>query len=195
MSPAGIRLCDVHGESGRGRLGWDRNGLHATPRAADDGQAGRDPGRGARRQRPGRRPGDLSHGRERTGAACGRARRERTPPRGAVDAWLWALGHEPAIDPGSAGLATFREQYRRWTEGAAALAVPDTFRLCFRLDPPVPGGSDPIGNGQTPGATWTLQYLLQATDDPSLLVPAADVWRERGATARLQGIMPLRVRP
>jgi superfamily II DNA or RNA helicase len=111
-------------------------------------------------------------------------RRERKQPRGAVDAWLRALGHDPTIDPGSVGLATFREQYRRWTDGAAALAVPDTFRLCFRLDPPLLGGSDLDGSSQPPGATWTLHYLLQATDDPSLLVPAADVWCERGATAR-----------
>src|SRR5581483_9161430 len=31
---------------------------------------------------------------------------------------------------------------------------------------------------------WTLEYLLQANDDPSLLVPAGAVWRERGSTAR-----------
>ncbi|MGD9890049.1 MAG: DEAD/DEAH box helicase [Dehalococcoidia bacterium] len=116
--------------------------------------------------------------------AAGDSRRERSQPRGAVDAWFRALGYDPTIDPRSAGLATFREQYRRWTDSAAALAVPDTFRLCFRLDPPLFGGSDRPGNGPIPGASWTLQYLLQATDDPSLLVSASDVWRERGATAR-----------
>ena len=31
---------------------------------------------------------------------------------------------------------------------------------------------------------WRLEYLLQATDDPSLLVPVEDVWRHRGQTAR-----------
>ncbi len=31
---------------------------------------------------------------------------------------------------------------------------------------------------------WRLDYLLQARDDPSLLVPLEAVWRERGATAR-----------
>ncbi|MDQ2805718.1 MAG: DEAD/DEAH box helicase, partial [Chloroflexota bacterium] len=31
-------------------------------------------------------------------------------------------------------------------------------------------------------ASWTLEYLLQATDDPSLLVPAGEVWRQRGST-------------
>jgi SNF2 family DNA or RNA helicase len=116
--------------------------------------------------------------------AADSTRQERKPQRSAVDAWLWALGHEPPIDSRAAGLATFREQYRRWTDSADGLATPDTFRLCFRLDPPLLGGSDLDGSYQIPGTTWTLQYLLQATDDPSLLVPASDIWRERGATAR-----------
>lgn len=30
---------------------------------------------------------------------------------------------------------------------------------------------------------WQLEYLLQARDEPSLLVPLAEVWRERGAAA------------
>ncbi|MFI5271683.1 MAG: DEAD/DEAH box helicase [Ktedonobacterales bacterium] len=35
-----------------------------------------------------------------------------------------------------------------------------------------------------PDAPWRLDYLLQATDDPSLLVPLEALWRERGAVAR-----------
>jgi SNF2 family DNA or RNA helicase len=31
---------------------------------------------------------------------------------------------------------------------------------------------------------WRLDYMLQATDDPSLLVPVEEVWRHRGQTAR-----------
>ena len=59
-------------------------------------------------------------------------------------------------------------------------------RLCFRLEPPAPGGP-PDGVPGDPefgaaGDPWTLRFLLQATDDPSLLVPAGHVWRERGET-------------
>jgi len=31
---------------------------------------------------------------------------------------------------------------------------------------------------------WALRFFLQARDDPSLLVPAALVWREQGSTLR-----------
>jgi SNF2 family DNA or RNA helicase len=102
----------------------------------------------------------------------------------AVDAWLAALAGDPALDRTAPGLATFRDRYRAWTEQGAGVAAADTFRLCFRLDPPLLGGDGLLLGGPSAGAPWTLQYLLQATDDPSLLVPAADVWRERGATAR-----------
>jgi SNF2 family DNA or RNA helicase len=35
-----------------------------------------------------------------------------------------------------------------------------------------------------PSDDWTLRFFLQAHDDPSLLVPASTVWRERGSTLR-----------
>ncbi|HEX2348686.1 MAG TPA: DEAD/DEAH box helicase, partial [Ktedonobacterales bacterium] len=34
------------------------------------------------------------------------------------------------------------------------------------------------------GAAWRLDYLLQARDDPSLLLPLSEAWDERGAVAR-----------
>ncbi|MEI6180239.1 MAG: DUF3458 domain-containing protein, partial [Chloroflexales bacterium] len=49
------------------------------------------------------------------------------------------------------------------------VAGDESFRITFRLDAP----SDEQ-------AAWALSYLLQATDDPSLLVPVAQIWRERG---------------
>src|SRR5262249_42073420 len=33
--------------------------------------------------------------------------------------------------------------------------------------------------------TWTVRYLLQAQDDPSLLIPAANAWAPRGPNATL----------
>src|SRR5207302_9314970 len=55
----------------------------------------------------------------------------------------------------------------------------DAFRLCFRLVPP-----GDVAQPASPERPWRLEYLLQATDDPSLLVPIQDVWRHRGRTAR-----------
>ncbi|HZT97860.1 MAG TPA: DEAD/DEAH box helicase [Chloroflexota bacterium] len=43
------------------------------------------------------------------------------------------------------------------------------FRTCMRLRPPKEGSEE-----------WTLTFLLQSVDDPSILVPAGQVWRERG---------------
>jgi SNF2 family DNA or RNA helicase len=61
----------------------------------------------------------------------------------------------------------------------------DTFRLCFRLDPPlIAGPVDGIVAPLPMARDWTLNYFLQASDDPSLLVPAQAVWRERGSMLR-----------
>src|SRR5690606_28390391 len=46
---------------------------------------------------------------------------------------------------------------------------------CFRLE--LPEGD----------SGFALGFLLQATDDPSLLVPAADVWKARGRTLKALG--------
>jgi SNF2 family DNA or RNA helicase len=43
------------------------------------------------------------------------------------------------------------------------------FRTCLRLRPPKEGSEE-----------WTLTFLLQSVDDPSEMVPAGQVWRERG---------------
>jgi SNF2-related domain/SNF2 Helicase protein/Helicase conserved C-terminal domain len=50
---------------------------------------------------------------------------------------------------------------------AAAQAPAGPVRTCFRLVEP----------GAEPGAaTWAVELALQSTDDPSLLLPAADIW-------------------
>ncbi|MGK3963712.1 SNF2-related protein [Sorangium sp. So ce118] len=56
-----------------------------------------------------------------------------------------------------------------------ALGACDALRACFRLE--LPEGD----------RSFALGFLLQATDDPSLLVPAADVWKARGRTLKALG--------
>ena len=53
-----------------------------------------------------------------------------------------------------------------------------------KVAPPVRRRTPPPAPPAPVGPPWTLQYLLQATDDPSLLVPLSEVWQQRGATAR-----------
>ena len=104
-------------------------------------------------------------------------------------AWLDALVEDsPVIEESDANLAAFYEQYRAWAEpvsDAVGRADGDTFRLCFRLDPPPsPDDTQGIVVPQVKTQDWALRYFLQANDDPSLLVPAEHVWRERGSTLK-----------
>jgi SNF2 family DNA or RNA helicase len=102
-------------------------------------------------------------------------------PRGvndkAVIRWLKALtepvGTFQALDL-ETGLRHLCTSLAGWRDaGIVSRDRPEKFRTCFRLEPPEDGDSN-----------WALRYFLQAVDDPSLLIPADVVWRERGATLR-----------
>jgi hypothetical protein len=109
--------------------------------------------------------------------------RRRKAPRGATGAWWSALWNEdgrinvPASQRRELarlfdGWQVWMSQLRGETEAA--------FRLCFRLEPPE---MDP-DTGQILTPDWKVRYLLQASDDPSLLIPAEQVWSARGGTLR-----------
>ncbi len=84
--------------------------------------------------------------------------------------WLRALlGPDPIVKLKGAEADELYRSWQSWAGyGLGRAAGDDVFRVTFRLEPPA-HDSDP----------WALAYLLQATDDPSLLVPAALVWREQ----------------
>jgi superfamily II DNA or RNA helicase len=65
----------------------------------------------------------------------------------------------------TAGLA---DDLARWAAPLAGSAAPAEARLCVQLHTPATA---------EPDAPWPLDYLLQAADDPSLIVPAAEVWQ------------------
>jgi hypothetical protein len=112
--------------------------------------------------------------------------RRGAPGRRSVgDAWLEALAGDPVVRAPAEQLAAFDGQYRAWADVAALGASAEPFRLCLRLHPPPPTeDGQAVVVPRPTGRDWALEYALQATDDLSLLVPAADVWRQRGATAR-----------
>ena len=58
-----------------------------------------------------------------------------------------------------------------WASGTVS-AENRAFRTCFVLGPP-----EEDNNG-----VWHLHYYIQASDDPSLLVPAEKIWGEKGKT-------------
>ena len=87
----------------------------------------------------------------------------------AVEAWLSALtlpDGTVAADPIElSGLARRLDEWRQPTAPSD-----EKLRLCFRVVPPKDGSST---------QPWRVEFLLQPRDDPSLLIPAADVWRSR----------------
>ncbi|MBM4429323.1 MAG: DEAD/DEAH box helicase, partial [Chloroflexi bacterium] len=102
-----------------------------------------------------------------------------------AELWVRALmGKSPVVEESAANLTMFAEQYRLWSEPLPGLGD-ESFRLFFRLDPPsVVGEQTGVVAPTSRTQDWALQYMLQASDDPSLLVPAETVWRERGSTLR-----------
>jgi non-specific serine/threonine protein kinase len=69
-----------------------------------------------------------------------------------------------------------------WQRAVAPVAA-HGLRTCFRLSPPPePPVDDSADATPTPAADgpWRLDFLLQAADDPSLIVPADEVWRAKG---------------
>jgi SNF2 family DNA or RNA helicase len=101
------------------------------------------------------------------------------------DQWLHALrAPDGALTGSPAELGRLAEQVRTWQRPVSA-AVGAPFRLCFRLEEPPSEGN---GDGHEPAGPrrdWHIRYLLQAADDPSLLVPVGDAWASRGRHAAL----------
>lgn len=94
--------------------------------------------------------------------------------------WLATLFQaDPRIKGTPAQLQSLDSGFRAWIRNLH-LSGDSTFRISFRLVPPEPalnGGAagDEAGLAET-GQNWQLHYLLQARDDPSLLVTASAVW-------------------
>jgi hypothetical protein len=59
----------------------------------------------------------------------------------------------------------------QWRTPLVTAASGSSYRTCFRLEPPS------VDGGEVP---WALRIFLQATDDPSLLAPVEQAWRESG---------------
>lgn len=83
------------------------------------------------------------------------------------DRWIHALRSATGVFGGPKADATrLVEQIHEWRH-PVTMMTEATFRLCFRLDEP-----DPLNQQDD----WQVHYLLQGRDDPSLHIPAADVW-------------------
>ena len=113
------------------------------------------------------------------------ARRDSMPVRRWLAA-LFAPSDQALIDAPAEDLEQLHAGVTRWLEGLMG-GTDAPFRICFRLESPESPPADdasPTLPLQVPTESWTLRFLLQAQDDPSLLVPASLVWRQKDSTLR-----------
>src|SRR6266542_1073967 len=115
----------------------------------------------------------------------------------AHDQWLSALQSSDGVMEGSAAkMAELAAQTREWRR-PIMISAAAPFRLCFRLEEPEEA-TGRQGDGETgrkekiapsprrpvaPSQDWHVRYLLQAADDPSLLIPVAGAWEAKGRVA------------
>jgi SNF2 family DNA or RNA helicase len=103
------------------------------------------------------------------------------------DGWLAALTGEPGFTAAPGLVDELTTRLDAWHADAVGGAA---VRLCFRLshlddqDAEEPDATDPDPARIAPGDSWLLEFLLQAVDEPSALVTAADIWQDRYAPLR-----------
>lgn len=89
--------------------------------------------------------------------------------------WRTALGtSQRSFETDGFAERSVVDDLTRWSE--PALGARDRLRACFRLELPS-GDREP----------FTLRFLLQSPDDPSLLVPASEVWKTKGRSLEMLG--------
>ncbi|MGB5058779.1 MAG: DEAD/DEAH box helicase [Candidatus Promineifilaceae bacterium] len=93
-------------------------------------------------------------------------------------AWLRALfAVDPAIQASAGQMQHFASSFHAW-ERALTIAGDKHYRVALRLEAPAQQETTRRKKGED---AWQLHYLLQARDDASLLVPAAEVWKTKGS--------------
>jgi SNF2-related domain/SNF2 Helicase protein/Helicase conserved C-terminal domain len=134
-----------------------------------------------------------------TGRRARRRSKRRLP---VIDAWVAALTEaDPVvIDADERELAALAEEIDEWRQAGERYAEHRMFRTCFRLcepDEPVEWSEDELQAESNGGLgvdgdgldsdPWRVEFLLQAKDDPSVLVPAEQVWSSNGGGLRALG--------
>lgn len=121
---------------------------------------------------------------------------DSTATNGVHQQWLAALTQpNSTVDADPGELETLQAELNEWIRQADTASGGDV-RLCLRLWAPEPEAGTETETAAEPeskeSATteieavssdgWELEFLLQATDDPSLLVEASTVWESADAT-------------
>jgi SNF2 family DNA or RNA helicase len=107
-------------------------------------------------------------------------RRGRSKRVAAVEAWLTSLtSPDGRFDTDPDELDALAQALRPWDDVGVGTVGPA--RATFRLSEAAIEPDD----GETPGdSSWRLEFLLQSTEDPSLLVGAEQAWNDDGTLRR-----------
>jgi hypothetical protein len=121
------------------------------------------------------------------------ARRGRVAKKtAAAEAFLAALTTDDATLPADADPGNIEELQRTlrdWRRSGLSTSGP--LRTCFRLVPPPAQDDAPDEDAaDSDDEPWRVEILLQSTDDPSLLVPAGDVWHDGPAFEAFRPLVP-----
>jgi hypothetical protein len=121
------------------------------------------------------------------GLAGRRVRRRSKRRLPALDAWVAALtdADPVVIDADERELAALAEEIDEWRQAGERYAEHRMFRTCFRLCEPEEPGE--WSGGEFDADPWRVEFMLQAKDDPSVLVPAEQVWSSNGGGLRALG--------
>jgi SNF2 family DNA or RNA helicase len=95
------------------------------------------------------------------------------------DQWMHSLQSEdPAMPGDETELARFAARIEEWHR-PVSLSASSPFRLCFRLEEPLPEEGNEDAEECGGREAWRVRYLLQAVDDRSLLLEAREAWKPR----------------
>jgi non-specific serine/threonine protein kinase len=117
--------------------------------------------------------------------------RKRSRDTPLLNAWLAGLGsRHNHVDAPAEQIAQFATAIEEWQQDAATGSV----RLCLRLVEPggeaLADSSSALLAGDAGDDVWSLQFLLQPADEPSLVVEAAALWTSSGAARALARHIP-----
>ncbi len=101
-----------------------------------------------------------------------------------AQSWLRSLFVEnPAIKAATAQIQRLQNSYYAWLRNLN-VAGDRTVRVAFRLEAPL---QQMANEERRTERDWTLHFFLQARDDPSLLIPAAQIWQTSGNVLKTSG--------